>query len=84
MAGVTHIKKGFTLSDPAQFKGDNLTLEFTYVMRGDAGYEPKAGYFEKFRAYFAQKSAANWNKSKVKPEAKMKRKFDTDDKKFRN
>ena len=82
MAGVTHTKKGFKLSDAAKFKGDNLTLEFTYEMSGDAGYDPKAGYFEKFRAYFAQEAAAKWNKAKVKAEAKMKGKFDACDKEF--
>ena len=82
MAGVTHTKKGFTLSDAAKFKGDNLTLEFTYEMTGEVGYDPKAGYFEKFRAYFAQEAAAKWNKAKVKAESKMKSKFDACDKEF--
>jgi len=80
MASVTHTKKGIKLADTVKLKGKSLTCEFSYEMTGQLGGDPKAHYFEKFRAYFGQEAAGTWNKASVKAQKKMQAKFDVADK----
>ncbi len=80
MAQVTQTKTGFKLADNVKLKGKSLTCEFSYEMTGDAGCDPKAAYFEKFRAYFGQEAAGKWNKASVAAQKKMQAKFDVADK----
>lgn len=61
MAQITTTNKGFMLADKVKLNGRSLHCEFTFNVQGEAGYDPRAPYFEKFRAYFAQHAAQSWN-----------------------